>query len=293
MWIAVTKRFSEFNDNIVLTDSQIDDGDSKCRGITSALNSKYWSSDSEDVHKLVVGSWGKSTAVRPPYDVDMFFVLPNTEYFRVDALGGNKQSTLLQEVKTALEPFYPQTTMRGDGQVVQVKFNTLMIEVVPAFELDDTHYRICDTNDGGSWKDVDPVGEISRLNQSNTASSYNTKKLVRMFKIWRDECGVPLKSYVLETLTADFLNTSKWANCSYFYYDWLVRDFFEYLIGLSNTYIWTLDGHLHWLDDSWKSRAESAWDRARKACDFETIDLVDAAGEEWQKIFGYWIAKSP
>lgn len=293
MWIAVTRRFKNFNENIVLTTAQIDDGSTKCRGITYHLNKAYWGNESEDSHRLLVGSWGKDTAVRPPFDVDMFFVLPNSVYFRIEALTGNKQSALLQEVKRTLEPHYPQTQMRSDGQVVQVGFNSLLIEVVPAFGLDDGRYRICDTNGGGVWKDVNPIREMRLLNDSNAAKSYNTKKLARMFKVWRDICNVPLDSYVIESVIVEYQKIVKWADSSFLYYDWLTRDFLEYLVSLASTYVWMLDGHLHWMGDSWKSRAESAWERSKKACDFERDDLVSEAGEEWQKIFGSWIEKNP
>ena len=67
----------------------------------------------------------------------------------------------------------------------------------------------------------------------------------------------------------------------------MVRDFFTFLVGNGNSYVTVPGtGEFIWLGDAWKSRAESAEMRAKKACTFEGEKKGDAAGEEWQKIFG-------
>ena len=45
------------------------------------------------------------------------------------------------------------------------------------------------------------------------------------------------------------------------------------------------------LGDDWRSRCQSANDRAVKACDFEKWNLIEDAGDEWQKIFGLQIPR--
>jgi hypothetical protein len=47
------------------------------------------------------------------------------------------------------------------------------------------------------------------------------------------------------------------------------------------------------LGNEWQSRTLMAWSRAVKACDFDQRNLVDAAGEEWQKIFGDDLPRRP
>jgi hypothetical protein len=47
------------------------------------------------------------------------------------------------------------------------------------------------------------------------------------------------------------------------------------------------------LGSAWQSRSESAYYRAVRACDHEWDNRVDAAGEEWQKIFGFQIPRRP
>jgi hypothetical protein len=79
---------------------------------------------------------------------------------------------------------------------------------------------------------------------------------------------------------------------AFFYYDWMVRDFFAYMISRANSYLFAPGTfNLLWLGDAWKTRAESAFSRACKACEFEQASNMEAAGEEWQKIFGNDIPK--
>ena len=73
----------------------------------------------------------------------------------------------------------------------------------------------------------------------------------------------------------------------YYYYDWIMRDFFAYLYHRANQYVCVPGtGELIALGDEWQSRSETAYHRAVNACEYEKADYVHAAGEEWQKIFG-------
>ena len=118
----------------------------------------------------------------------------------------------------------------------------------------------------------------------------NTRKLVKMLKCWQDECSVPIKSFHLELLAIDFLSTWPHADKSTVYYDWMVRDFFRHMVGRAE---WSMKapGTGEWLSlgSEWKSRAETALDRATKACEHEAQSYAYLAGEEWQKIFGTYI----
>src|SRR4051812_49330206 len=78
MWIAVRQRFTQFNANLTLTAVQQLDGYGKRGGVVNCLNRHYYDSASEIDHSFLIGSWGKGTAVRPPRDVDTYFLLPPT-----------------------------------------------------------------------------------------------------------------------------------------------------------------------------------------------------------------------
>src|SRR4051794_15922884 len=162
MWIGVRQRFQRFHEDLLLTRDQIDDGLRKQLGVRQSLQRAYCDRSTDTPPGFVVGSWGKGTGVRPPLDVDVFFELPVAVYHRINGNVGNVQSQLLQEIRSHLVQTYPQTNMRGDGQVVTVGFNTIAVEVVPAFRYDKHgRFYMPETNGGGHWKIVDPVAEMA------------------------------------------------------------------------------------------------------------------------------------
>jgi hypothetical protein len=292
-WVAVRQRFERFHDNLSLTPPQYLDGLTKRGGVVRCLNQYYYGSASDTEHSFLIGSWGKNTAGRPPRDVDLYFLLPPAVHGRFQGYVWNRQTALLQEVKGILAGTYPDTDMSGDGQVVLVRFGSYSVEVVPAFLLTNGRYWICDTHDGGSYKETDPSVEIGYIEAVDRANNRNLRPLIRMLKAWQDCCSVPIKSFQLELLAADFLSQSPWRLYDFFWFDWITRDFFVYLYHRSNSFI-TAPGTLEtiYLGKEWQSRVETAYYRAVKACDYEKHNLVGAAGEEWQKIFGPQIPRT-
>ncbi len=293
MWAGVTARFRIFHSNLRLTQEQINEGTAHHAGVRRSLNSHYYGSSSETANSFLIGSWGKFTRTRPPRDIDLYFVLPYAVYLRFESAQGNKQSTLLQEVRRVLQSTYPTTTLRGDGQVVVVGFNRMSVEVVPAFLLQSGQYWICDTHNGGRYQVADPDAEINQIATINQNANQNLRPLIMMMKAWQTHCNVPLKSFCIELIAAEFLQQCPWRMQSYFYYDWIMRDFFAYLYGKANGYV-LVPGTYEtiWLGDDWQSRVVTAYGRAVKACEYETNDWINLAGEQWQMIFGTQIPQS-
>ena len=183
---------------------------------------------------MLIGSWGKGTQVRPSRDIDILFLLPASVWQQYEQRGGNKQSQLLQEVKNLLTAAYSQTTMRNDGQVIIIPFNTMPIELSPGFRCQDGTIIICDTNDGGRYKTSTAEGEESELSASDRQWNGNTRALAQMLKQWQREQKVPLKSFVLERLALHFLAQWSYSYHDVFWYDWMIRDFFAWLLQLVN-----------------------------------------------------------
>ncbi len=224
----------------------------------------------------------------------MFFMLPWSEKSRFDQRTGNVQSQLLQEVKSVLDDGYRQTVIRGDGQVVVVAFNTITVEIVPVFLLNNDQFIMPDTNGGGTWKTVDPIAQINKIDRSDNAMNGNVRALSQILKLWKHEKNVPIKSFIIELLVAEFLEGYGYGNGSTFWYDYFIRDFFEFLIGKANKSM-IIPGTYEFynLGDDWLSRAQTAYGYAVEACKLEIDDYRILAGEEWQKIFGtrvptYW-----
>ena len=118
--------------------------------ITSRLNKDFWNTTSESSHSLYVGSFGRQTAINGFSDLDMTFELPSSIYARYDAYTSNGQSALLQEVKGSIQKTYSDTSIRADGQVIEVPFSDgITFEVVPVFINAHGTYTYPDASSGG------------------------------------------------------------------------------------------------------------------------------------------------
>ena len=70
---------------------------------------------------------------------------------------------------------------------------------------------------------------------------------------------MPIKSFQLELLAAEFIEQSPWRLKDWFYFDWIIRDFFAFLYHRANGTAF-VPGTFEpiYLGNSWQSRAESA-----------------------------------
>lgn len=288
MWNYVIPHFNQFLGELELKAPEIIDATSKSERVAKSLFTKYYPDQTFNPNCYVkAGSFGKGTAARPRTDVDLLFVLPRADYYRVEQLSGNKQSQLLQEVKRALLITYPTTDIRGDGPVVEVPFDTYNFEVVPVFWCDDGTYLTAHTSEGGSWRYTNPVGEFKWLQTVDGSSLGKATHLIKMLKVWKRECSVDIKSICVETLAILFVDQWIYKDRTVFYYDWMVRDFFAYMLLFTNGRIRPA-GIIEWIElgDVWQSKCQSASSRALRACEYEFADQDALAAMEWQKIFG-------
>lgn len=284
--LSIGQQFTTFLSNIQLTEPQIQDAKTKYDGVCEKLHNKYYSTTYNGSTKLLVGSYGKKTAITPPTDIDVIFVLPYSEFKKYDSRSGNGQSHLLQDIKNILLEKYPNTNIRGDGQVVMVNFVSYYIEVVPSFLLNGSYY-IPDTNNGGRWKLTAPKSEMENIQTSNEWTGGNTVRLIKMIKAWKSNCGVEIKSLIIELTVVDFLKFYQYYNKGSTYYDWMVRDYFKYLLSKvsSSSYIpGTYESIAY--GNSWEPKAKAALSNAEEACNLESKNLPYTAANEWKKIFG-------
>jgi hypothetical protein len=288
-WQYVRWRFGTFMANLAITAAQREDGNTKHAGVRACLNRHYYGVSSETANSFLIGSWGKGTQVRPSRDVDILFLLPASVWQQYEQRDGNKQSQLLQEVKEVLAATYRQTTMRGDGQVIFIPFNSMPVELSPGFRCSDGSIIICDTNDGGRYKISTAEVEESELAASDRQWNGNTRALAQMLKQWQREHNAPLKSFILERLALHFLAQWSYSYHDVFWYDWMVRDFFAWLLQYVNGTITISTPQTREvipLGNEWQVRAQRAHANAVSACEHEYASRGWQAGEDWQKIFG-------
>ena len=144
MWAHVIRHFEQLLRELELKDPERLDAEGKAERIAKSLFAKYYPNQTFTAWSYVkVGSYGKGTATRPRTDLDMLFVLPSDVYTRVEALTGNKQSQLLQEVRRTLLFTFPNTEISADGQAVVAPFQTYNVDIVPAFRFSPCGLRDC------------------------------------------------------------------------------------------------------------------------------------------------------
>jgi hypothetical protein len=220
--------FSDFCANI-----QVQDGgtiSSRYRSITRRLNTDFWGTTSDTSHSLYVGSYGRNTAIQGFSDLDMVFELPSDLYWQYDKHEGNGQSALLQAVRSSMQRTYSSSRVGADGQVVIVAFDDgITFEVVPVFTNKAVSYTYPDSNGGGSWKTTNPRPEIEAIRTRNNVCNRNLIPLCRMMRVWKKGWDVPIGGLLVDTLGYQFIDGWQYKDRSYFYYDFLCRDFFRFM----------------------------------------------------------------
>ncbi|MBW5481128.1 SMODS domain-containing nucleotidyltransferase [Streptomyces bambusae] len=286
--MSTASRFNTFLKNIKAKEEHHTDALTSVNAIARKLHGHYSNAQYTDDWRMIVGSYGKGTAISPPRDVDLLFFLPAHEHTRYTGYRHNGQSALLQEIKGLLLGRYPRTEIRGDGQVVVVEFSTRhRVEVLPGWRRQGGGMIVPNTHNGGSWQHVDHHAEIAHIAESDARTNGNTRSLIQMMKVWQDCCSVPIKSLVLELESVAFLQTWAYARESTVYYDWMVRDFFAELTKKANhSRLIPGTSEFKHYGDAWLSRATSAHARAVKACQLESENRHIEAALEWRKIFG-------
>lgn len=292
LWAYVIRHFEQFLGELELKLPERLDAEGKADRIARSLFSKYYPNQPFDASSYVkFGSYGKDTATRPRTDLDMLFVLPRDAYMRIEGLAGNKQSQLLQEFRRALLGTFPNTDVGADGQAVVAPFQTYNVDIVPAFRFISGEfagqYLIADSTDGGRWRHSNPVAEYNWLRQVDAASAGKATHLIKMLKAWKRECNVDIKSISLEVLATVFVMQWEYRHQTIFYYDWMIRDFFAFMLNYVNG--WARPAGITEqipLGNCWESKCRTAYNHALKACDYERADGGLSASSEWQKIFG-------
>lgn len=202
--------------------------------ITKRINNDYWRISSDITHSLYVGSYGRDTEIYSS-DIDMLIQLPYETYVKYNNYSSNDQSVLLQEVKRVIEKTYSTTNLKADGQIISIPFTDgIDFEVLPAFLNRDGTYTFANTNNGGTWKITDPKAEIEAINNMDKLCNHNLKRLCKMARSWKAKNNVDISGILIDILAYKFLSSWEYQAKSFYYYDWMSRDFFEYISEIKN-----------------------------------------------------------
>jgi hypothetical protein len=267
----VDAHFEEMLRRLMLTDTQRADAKAKYQGVAKVLHDEFYETEYNGNTKLIIGSYGKKTNIRPPEDVDLLFKIPLEIFEQYQNHTGNGPAALLQRIRSVLGVSYTTTDkISAWGKVVLVEFadGKHNVELLPGYELDGV-FMIPNTEDGGSWESFDARADLNLIADSHTRTGGRTRKLVRMIKKWRKlHSGMTIKSYEIEQYCVEFLNQQEFDDTTW---SKLVNNFFEWLVvnaQRDTTFI------------------ETARDRASKAREYELNEDLENACQQWIKVFG-------
>jgi hypothetical protein len=283
--MTVSENFKGFCDQLIQNDAS-----AIYQRITRRLNSDFRNTDSETSNSWYIGSHGRRTATSKTSDVDMLYQLPNVLYSQYSNYQGNGQSALLQIVRDSLKNTYPSSSLGADGQVVIINFSDgTKFEVLPAFLNQAGTYTYPDSNRGGSWCITDPKPEIKAMKERDQLYNGNLRRLCRMMRTWKERHNVPIKGLLIDTLAYQFISTWEYRFKSYLYYDWMIRDFFQFLYNQDSikTY-WLAPGSSQrvYRTGAFEYRAGQAYKLSLEAIEYNESDMPYSERNKWREIFG-------
>lgn len=191
--------------------------------ITEVLNEEFSASSSTSSNRLMVGSYGRKTAINGVSDLDMLYVLPSSlrkEYHREKG-----PAKALKAVRAAITTRYATIDVRVDRLVVIVQFTDFKFEVQPVFENPDGSFSYPDTY-SDSWKTTKPRDEIRAMKELDEATQGNARRLCRLARAWKRKHDAPMNGLLIDTLVWRFLSSTAEYNTAASTPHLMVRDFF-------------------------------------------------------------------
>ena len=279
--MSVSEMFSGFIANLAISNTSTIS--SRYGELTAALNKQFRDTESKTANTLQVGSFGRRTGINGISDLDMLYIMPKAKW---DDYKGGKQLKLLQDTKAAILKRYPKTNVRVDRLVVTVTYADFHVEVQPVFEQVDQSYYYPDTSGDGSWKTTKPKQEMAAVSALDAAKNSNLRALCKMARAWKNKHGIAMGGLLIDTLAYNFLNsTSDYDDKSFLYYDFLSRDFFEYLFELpeQDYYAAPGSGQRVKVEKKFQPKAKKAHKLCLEAITAEKQQNVNA---KWKKVYG-------
>jgi hypothetical protein len=251
--------------------------------ITKALNKEFRGLDGSTANRLMVGSYGRHTAIKGISDLDLLYTLPASERDTYEKEGG--PSKVLARTCRTIQARYKTTTVYVDSPVVVVVFSNFMFEVQPVFENSDESFSYPYTKTD-TWKITKPREEISAMTTENNLAGGNLRKLCRFTRAWKNRHGVAMGGLVIDTLAHNFMKANTtYRSATSDTYDQMMRDFFLYLS--------EEDDHEFYLalGSRQQVRVKKKFQRQAKKAYNLCVEAIDSEGQKntytkWRAVFG-------
>lgn len=185
--ITIEEAFRKFKSRLELNDKEQQNASARQKEVREYLDTKF------DIdNSFLTGSYARNTKTKPLKDIDIFFVLADTEgEYRT-----KHPSVVLKDFENALVEKYGRHAVRNQDKSINVDFgvvvdaddNTdyrvLSIDAVPAFPSSED-YEIPDQSTG-KWIKTNPKTHAAKAVDAHQAYSSEWKGLVRMLKYWNN-----------------------------------------------------------------------------------------------------------
>jgi predicted nucleotidyltransferase len=211
--LTLDEAFRKFKSRLELNDREQKNARNRHTEVREHIRSRFAIN-----RDFLTGSYARYTKTKPLKDIDIFFVLAESERkkYRDQA-----PSVVLNDFHSALVDKYGAGAVRKQGRSVNVDFgvvvdsddNTdyrvLSVDVVPAFA-DGENYEIPNA-DTGKWMKTNPEIHAQEAKDAHQAYSNEWKGLVRMVKYWNNNAkhgkDKPVKpSFLIEVMALQCLH---------------------------------------------------------------------------------------
>lgn len=284
----IAQAFRVFNNAIKVDPQTLSDVNYRLGRMETALDKYYYGSDQKD-KVFKVGSIGRQTDIHAS-DVDVIYKVPREVYNRYNAYTTNGQQAMLYAFRDVIGGVYDTSSVKADGLVVALKFSDgIAFELMPAVENSDGSFTYPRSNSTGSWGKTDPMPEISAMDTIHSNTARNARKLARMLRAWKECNNVSMGGLLIDTYVKQFLQTYGNKDKSYIYYDWISRDFFEFLSRQKDdaTYTYALGSNqLIYLTKGYAYKAGVAYKHALDAIEAHDKGYNWTASTHWKAIYG-------
>jgi len=278
---TIFKSFEELKANLEITGLQHSTVSTRHQNVRKVIENEMNVLDS-----FLTGSYSRHTMIAPlsEADIDIFIIL-NPSYYEEAG-----QANLLDRVKQVLLKTYTKTPkISRNGQAVTITFTDFVVDVVPAFNRRGGGFLIPNSIKK-EWISTDPKTHVEIMSNENDRHDGNLVPIVKMIKGWNRNINHAFVSFYLELLALKIFKSVPIldypSGMKYFFDKGReeikykeVKDPVEY------------GGQINGLDnvsnvDEAVSRFETAYDRAKKAEEYEQGGYTEYAINEWRKIFG-------
>lgn len=185
--LSIEDAFRKFKSRLELNDREQKNASDRQKEVRDYLDTKF-----AIARSFLTGSYARHTKTKPLKDIDIFFVLKESEnHYRSKAA-----SVVIDDFHAALVEKYGKDAVRKQSRSVNVDFGVVIdaadntdyrvvsVDVVPAFAKGDD-YEIPDT-DTGKWIKTNPEIHAAKATAAHQAFSNEWKGLVRMVKYWNN-----------------------------------------------------------------------------------------------------------